>query len=159
MEIEVKKEQDGSVICEFEGRSLEKTSINLSKLLLHLGEYLQNGQLATDVAITGLRYAIFAIESTEMEVYEEKILSNLQILLNIYDAISESVTNPDLSRLVKELKEDKNYYEFEYNQKKRHLQLMTENKEEADRLILEKMEEITKLKEQLKELEERNGKE
>lgn len=156
MEIEVKKNEKGDLICEMKEGINAGTKVNINELMRLLGEDLTNGILLQELGIIGTRYAIYAIESNYMSILESDIVGNLRTIENLFDAFAKNVTSANWYDKTRKLNEDLDFYQSEYNQLKRHKQLLKESIEENDRLLDAKIAEIENLKNKLTSLQEAN---
>ncbi|MBD5205023.1 MAG: hypothetical protein HDS84_01405 [Bacteroidales bacterium] len=157
MEVEVKKNKKRELICEIKEGRAQGMKLNVSELLDWYADDLSSGKLLENLGIIGTRYAIYAIESGTMSILENEIKENLRTIEYLYAAISKSVIPADLYNKNIETKEELDFYESQYNQFKRHHQLLQESNEEKDKLLLDKMAEIANLTEELKILKGENG--
>ena len=157
MELEVKKNEKGDLICEAKDGYNAGTKVNINEFMRWFGEDLTNGNLLNELGIIGVRYAIYAIKAEYMSIVESDILSNLLTLEYLYEAIMKSVTRADLKQKFIEIKKDLDFYQSEYNDLKRHKHLLQESLAEKDRLLDAKIAEIETLTEYLKTLKGENG--
>ena len=150
MELEVKKNENGDLICEMKEGHNVGAKVNISEFMHWIGEDLTNGNLLRELGIIGTRYAIYAIDSNYISTVESDIVGNLRTLEYLHLAIEKSVIPTDWYNKTRKLNEDLEFYQSEYNLLKRHKQLLKESIEEKDRLLDSKIAEIEILREKLK---------
>ncbi len=104
MEIELKKDKEGSNICTLKNGRDVGASLNLDMLFNQLGSDFSDSEFECILARLGLRHAIMGLDYVHTSENREELADSLSFLENLIDAFRKSISRGSIyqSFLLKE---------------------------------------------------------